>query len=207
MYLEVLHHEQRIETRAFATLGNFLVANAFVFATWATFFGRNRPGFDGIDFLLICLAVAGYVGGNAWAMLGARNWEYVRRMVAQLILIGGKHVAGSEEDVYQVLRGVEVSVHNAWKNKWKWGALSFHDTVLSGTPLVVALVYVLMLAVLLWEERLQVCSWEVPLWSILAFAIGVVGLVVTFARCRRSKKDARCAVRKARKDVGEDVCC
>src|SRR2546426_8970333 len=196
LYLRVLEHEQRIETRAFTTLGNFLTANAFVFAAWAAFYSSKDtgPSFGGVDWVLTFLAISGYLGGLAWAMLGARNWEYVRRAVGQLIRLGGK-LEDERKNVYQVLRNLEVDVHRAWEGKWKLGRLSYHQTVISGTPLVVALLYVAMLGMLLDGRQVVLCGMKPWLLSLIVAAVLLVPAGIVYKRCRDSRLTAEESVR------------
>jgi hypothetical protein len=198
LYLSLLEEERRIENRAFATLGNFLTANAFVFVAWANFYRLDGSGFGGIDWVLTLLAIAGYVGGLAWALLGARNWEYARRIVGELILVGGEYRPG-RESLYSTMRGVEEAVHASWKGKLKLGALSYHATILAGTPLVVALLYVAMLTTLLWVRQASpfgCAPWFLPAATV---TIGLVLVGIVNVRCSGSIKAAEKAVEDARK--------
>ena len=193
LYLDVLEHEQRIEQRAFSALGNFLTANAFSFAAWAVLFTRDNqlPQFSSIDVCLVMLSGFGYLGGLAWGMIGARNWETARRLVAELIRVGGKREEGDNSNIFQILRGVEVDTQSAWNSNFQFGRLSYHTTILSGTPLAVALVHSALLTALL--SRKQIESQPIAL-----LAIGMlVGVVVAYTRCRDSRRDAEQAVKGA----------
>lgn len=151
MYLNVLEHERHIEYRAFTTLGNYLTGNAFMVAAWAALYAKDSRGdFGGIDWVLALISVAGYFGGVGWALLGARNWEYARRLVAELVKCGlGLERSGDRSNLYLILSGVEGDVRARWKKDSMWISLSAHPTLLTWTPAAVALVYVTMLVILL----------------------------------------------------------
>lgn len=197
LYISLLHESNHIENRAFATLGNFLTANAFAFVAWATFY-TDQSEFGGIDWVLALLAIAGYLGGLAWALLGVRNWEYARRLVGELILVGGEYTPG-RESLYSTMRGLEEAVHASWRGKLKLGALSYHASVLSGTPLVVALLYAAMLATLLWVRHAEPFGCAPWFWPAATMAIGLLFVGIAYSRCSGSIEAAEKAVEDAKK--------
>jgi hypothetical protein len=194
LFEELLDEHRHLENRAFATLGNFLMANAFLFVAWATFYGVEKGvGFRAIDIVLVALAIAGYIGGLAWALLGARNWEYCRRIWGELIRVGGPY-RKDYENVYQVIRGLEESVHTAWNNKLKLGPLSYHATIISGTPLIVALLYAVMLVVLLWIRQASLFGCDPLVLPVIAAVFGLLIAAVACKRCCESSRNADRAV-------------
>ena len=199
LYISLLNESRYIENRAFTTLGNFLTANAFAFVAWATFFKSDQAEFGGIDWVLALLAIAGFLGGLAWALLCARNWEYARRLWGELILVGGEYSQG-RESMYSIMRGIEEGVHKSWSGKLKLGALSYNASVLTGTPLFVALLYLTMLATLLSVRQIQLFGCAPWFWPSATVAIGVLFVGIVCKRCSGSIDDAEKAVGDAKKE-------
>src|SRR4051812_48609956 len=88
-YKAMLEHCRHLENRSFTTLGNFLTASAFIFAAWATIYARasEQQSFAAVDVFLSVVALVGYVFGITWALLGARNWGVVRRVLAHMTIV------------------------------------------------------------------------------------------------------------------------
>lgn len=201
-YRDLLEHERHLENRAFASLGNFLTANAFVFVAWVTLY-KEGSDFRSSDWILLAIAIAGYLGSLAWSLIGARNWEYCRRTVGELIHIGGEYQSGKRENLYQVVRGLEETVHSTWNGRLKFGPmdlgrLGYHPTIIGGTPLMVALLYLVMLVVLLSERKLSAfgCAhWVLPT---VVGTIGLIFLCLVFWACHESRKAADDAVEGAK---------
>lgn len=197
LYVRLLERSNQLENRAFLNLGNFLTANAFAFVAWATFYDPKKTEFGGIDLVLVLLAIAGYVGGLAWSLLGARNWEYVRRVTVELIHLGGEYRPG-RDSLYRVMRGVEESIYSAWNGKWDLGSLSHYATIIAGTPLVIALLHAAMLTTLLWVRQATPFGCAPSLLASTVAAIGAVFAWIVFWRCKGSAQDSENAVKQAK---------
>jgi hypothetical protein len=202
-YVQVLEHERHIENRTFTALGNYLTANAFIFAAWATFYMKDpHPDFERIDWVLGLLSVLGYFGGVAWALLGTRNWDYARRLVAELVRIGdGLESTGPRSNLYQIIRAVEEDVHARWGHRYSF---SSHPSLLARTPLAVALVYLVMLNVLLLSRSPALYSALYWFWPTVVSAIAVLVLIAVHRWCCDCARAAEDQVRRA-KESARDI--
>jgi hypothetical protein len=155
------------------------------------------------DWMLVVLSAAGFIGGLAWALLGARNWEYCRRMVGELIHVGGRYQKGSRSDLYQILRELEEGVHGAWRERITLAPLSHYPTVVAGTPIVVAALYLALLFVLLLTSK-PPGTLEPWLLPCVLLVVALIPLSMTIRACYLSVEDANKAVEAAKKSVNPD---
>lgn len=186
VYSTVIEHERHVENRAWSTLGNFLAVNAFLLVAWATLYEQrdHAGGFQALDVVLFALSLIGYVGGLKWALLGARNWEYVREIVKYLrTLETHPHADATAKELVSNLRGIEDTV----VGRWKVGFPSVYQVVvLSAGPLVISILYLCTFEVVLWRfiRDSRVMPW---IWGAVGL-VGVAGIYVYAKRCVQSKK-------------------
>lgn len=146
-YLRILEHERHMETRALTGLGHFIAANAFMIVAWSQFYQRfspDRQPFGFIDVLLALIALFGYVSGLLWASLGARNWGYARRLVAELITLGSRITRSDAAfELYRILRGVEDAARLSRSGTIKGRPmLTSHPSLLRLVPLSLSAIYI-----------------------------------------------------------------
>lgn len=191
-YTQLLEHQRHMEHRALVLLGHFLAANAFALAAWATFYeplGKSTN--PAADFVMVGMAFFGYIWGLLWCGLGARNWGYARRMVAELERMANASPAVRQSLLYRALNGVErgtrIDRSGVEEARRMWTS---HPSVLRLIPLSVSLLYVCLFA--LWMVKREL------LWPLIAAGVGVVVVGVAFMRSRDQEEQAETIVEQVR---------
>ena len=199
-YWRVREAEQKLETRALTALGHFLTANAFMIVGWVTLHQRvvNDDSWA-LDVVVVLIAAVGYFWGIMWARLGARNWEYARRLVAELHK-AGKQIPESKwaENLYQILCRVEDETQRRKPGEKQRPKFLFHShaSVLTLTPLSVSLIFVGLFV--LWANGRGYMRAEHLYVPVVAATIAVCFCLYQWRVCRKQEVEAFEAVERAR---------
>lgn len=169
---------RHVENRAWAALYNFLTGNSILVLAWATLYTLN-PEREGIVFILVPLAFMGILGGIAWALLGARNWEYVRELVKKRRALEAMTWNADIPENHR-LSALEDLVHSRWGRLFP---ISYQSVILSATPICFSLLYLILLTVAVW-------SYTPPIVLCILWVAALIILGVVITRCRESIKDS-----------------
>jgi hypothetical protein len=207
IYKYIMEHERYIETRSFASLGNFLTANAFMLAAWATLLNHRKTvgdSFGGLDLVLVLMSALGFLSGCGWGLLGARNWEHALRLAAESTRLGKRIEPKPGEggkSLFWTFRTAQRPVEDAWWGKFKF---SSHSFLASKIPLGVASIHLALFVYIAWG---RVFPWSPePNWW-LPGALGFVGLgwlVHLCSWCNERSDAAFNELKRAHAELGEN---